>query len=99
MLLTHLWPLAWSQVLPDELNLKCESEQGRRYERELRQRIWTVENLVDDTVVEPVVRYPHNVNIQPYPGFNLKKVYAKDDLAHTGAAAFPPGGGPEIGYR
>jgi hypothetical protein len=59
LLLTHLWPLAWSQVLPDETTLVCEHPDAQRYERELRQRIWTVETLNDDTVIEPVVHYPH----------------------------------------
>ncbi len=90
MLLTHLWPLAWSQVLPDETTLICQNETARRYERDLRQRIWSVENLSDDTVIEPVIRYPHCVTIQPYGGLTVKKVYASDDHAQTGAAIFLP---------
>ena len=77
MLLTHLWPLAWSEVLPDESTLVCEHPDAQRYERELRQRIWTAETLNDDTVVEPVVCYPHCVTVEPYGG--LAAAYLKLD--------------------
>jgi hypothetical protein len=90
MLLTHLWPLAWSQALPDESNLLCQHETARRYERDLRQRIWTVTNLQDDTVIEPVIRYPHCVTIQPYGGLTVEKIYANEDHTQTGAAIFLP---------
>ena len=90
MLLTHLWPLAWSQVLPDETSLVCTDPQARNYEREMRQRIWTGETLNDDTVIEPTVRYPHCVSIDRYGGIGAAKVYASDDHAQTGAAIFVP---------
>ena len=90
MLLTHLWPLAWSQILPDETSLVCQNQIARRYEVDLRQRIWTVENLTDDTVIEPIIRYPHCVTIQPYGGLTVQKKYAGDDHAHAGAAIFLP---------
>lgn len=90
MLLTHLWPLAWSQVLPDDSTLLCQHKNARHYEGDLRQRIWTVTNLQDDTVIEPVIRYPHCVTIQPYDGLTVEKVYAVDDHAQTGAAIFLP---------
>ena len=91
MLLTHLWPLAWSEVLPDETTLKCESDLARWYERELRQRIWMAETLNDDTVIEPVVRYPHCVSIDRYgDGLGSEKVFAEDDHTQTGAAIWEP---------
>ena len=63
MLLTHLWPLAWSQVLPDETTLVCVHPDAQRYERDLRQRLWMAEALTHDWVIEPVARYPHCVSI------------------------------------
>ena len=91
MLLTHLWPLAWSEVLPDETTLQCETDRARRYERELRQRIWTAETLNEDTVIEPVVRYPHCVSIDRYGNWLAsEKVFAADDHAKTGAAIWEP---------
>ncbi|MBE0698772.1 MAG: hypothetical protein IH586_17775, partial [Anaerolineaceae bacterium] len=90
MLLTHLWELAWSQVLPDETTLLCQHETARRYERDMRQRLWTVENLNDDTVIEPVIRYPHCVTIKPYGSLAVKKVYAGSDHSHIGAGIFLP---------
>jgi hypothetical protein len=90
MLLTHLWPLAWSEALPDSSTLTCHHETARYYERNLRQRIWTVENLCDDTVIEPVIRYPHCVTIHPHVGLEVEKIYAFDDHNQTGAAIFLP---------
>jgi len=90
MLLTHLWPLAWSQVLPDGTSLRCTDPRARSYEREMRQRIWTAETLNDDTVIEPTVRYPHCVSIDRYGGIGADKVYASDDHPKTGAAIFVP---------
>lgn len=52
LLLTHLWPLAWSEVVPDKTTLQCENDLARWYERELRQRIWTAETLNDEFAFE-----------------------------------------------
>ena len=90
MLLTHLWPLAWSQVLPDEKTLQCEHPDAMNYERELRYRIWTAETLNDDTVIEPIVRYPHCVTFDKYSGLSTNKVYADTDYEQTGAAIWMP---------
>ncbi|VGO12783.1 hypothetical protein PDESU_01337 [Pontiella desulfatans] len=86
--LIHLWPLAWAEALPDEQHLVCQNETARNYERDLRQRIWSVENLHDDTVIEPVIRYPHCVEITAYPELPVMAHYASDDHAKTGAFKF-----------
>ncbi len=86
--LIHLWPLAWKEALPDNQHLKCENETARNYERDLRQRIWSFENLHDDTVIEPVIRYPHFTGITAYPKLPVTAHYADDDAAKTGAFKF-----------
>jgi len=86
--LIHLWPLAWAEALPDDQHLVCENETARNYERDLRQRIWSFESLHDDTVIEPVIRYPHFVDITPYPELPVTANYAADDHAKTGAFKF-----------
>ncbi len=86
--LIHLWPLAWAETLPDEDHLVCEDENARFYERDLRQRIWSVESLHDDTVLEPIIRFPHCVEITPYPELPVVANYAPDDHAKTGAYKF-----------
>lgn len=85
--LTHLWPLAWSEVLPDS-GLCCTDETARAYERSLRRRIWSAENLDDDGVVEPVVHYPQTAWLDPYDGLHVKKRWANE--AEAGAAEFVP---------
>ena len=86
--LVHLWPLAWSEVLPDETFLRCESENARQIERTLRQRIFSATQLFDDSVIEPVVTYPHFINIVPYPDLPVSAHYVDDDHAKTGAFKF-----------
>lgn len=86
--LVHLWPLAWAEALPDEQYLLCENETARFYERDLRQRIWSVENLHDDTVIEPMIRYHHCTEITAYPELPVMAHYAADDHAKTGAFKF-----------
>jgi hypothetical protein len=56
------------------------------YERDMRQRIWSVENLHDDTVIEPIIRYPHCVEIIPFKDFAFERKYSDDDHGQTGAA-------------
>ena len=86
--LVHLWPLAWAEALPDEAHLVCESETARNYERDLRQRTWAAEELHDDSVIEPVVCYPHGTSIAPYPELPVSARFAEDDHAKTGAFKF-----------
>lgn len=88
--LIHLWPLAWSEALPDAQHLRCQHETARLYERDMRQRIWSVTTLRDDTVIEPIIRYPHCVEITPYKDLIVEKQYAAGDHARTGAARFIP---------
>jgi hypothetical protein len=90
LLLTHLWPLAWSQVLPDETALTCTHPDARRYERDLRERLWMAQELNHDWVLEPVAHYPHCVSINRYGGLSVDKVYAPGDFSQTGAAHFEP---------
>lgn len=59
--LVHLWRLSWEEVLPDS-DLECTSELAQYFERDMRRRIWSIENLEDDAVIEPVITYPHCVN-------------------------------------
>lgn len=86
--LVHLWPLAWAEALPDDQYLECEGDTARRYERELRQRIWAAEHLHDDSVIEPVISYPHFIDINPYPELPVAVQFAEDDHARTGAYKF-----------
>lgn len=85
--LVHLWPLAWAEVLPDS-EMQCTSPRALRYEREIRRKIWTAENLDTDMVLEPVVSYPLAFKLDNYGGLYVERRYAEghDD----GAAEFVP---------
>ena len=85
--LVHLWPLAWKEALP-ESQLRCTGERARAYERDLRQRIWSAENLLDDGVTEAVVHRAPTAWLEPYEGLAVRKRWA--DEPEMGAAAFVP---------
>ena len=87
MQLIHLWPLAWSEALPDS-KLLCQHPTARRYERSMRERIWSVQCLHDDTVIEPVIHFEHCVDITAYPELPVVAHFADDDTEKTGAWKF-----------
>ena len=86
-ILVHLWPLAWEEVLSDSV-LQCEDKLAQRYERDLRRRIWTIENLDTDNVVEPVIAYPLAMKMDPYGGLQPDRRYVEGH--GDGAAEFVP---------
>jgi hypothetical protein len=87
--LTHLWPLAWNEILPDS-EMVCTDERARRYERYMRERIWMTENLEDDGVIEPIIYWWRSAWIDPYEGLVVEKRWADGDTDHSGAAEFIP---------
>lgn len=87
LVLTHLWPRVWNEVLPDS-ELRCSDETARAYERSLRRRIWSAETLDDDGVVEPVAHYPQTAWLDAYDGLQVQKRWAGEE--EEGAAEFVP---------
>lgn len=85
--LVHLWAQAWDEVLPDSA-LLCTDDTARRYERDLRERIWLAEHLDDDGVIEPVICRRQAAWIDPYDGLKVNKRWAGNE--NEGAAEFVP---------
>jgi len=87
LVLTHLWPLAWEEVLP-ETEYLCTDPVARRHERYLRQELWMAEALAHDDVLEPVIHFPLTAWVEPFGGLQVQQRWA--DEAQTGAAEFVP---------
>jgi len=62
----HLWQISTPEIFPQS-SYRCQSEDGRRYELELAQRLFYFLDLKDDNVVEPVVYYRPEFELIPFP--------------------------------
>ncbi len=86
--INHYWPLALSEILPED-EYYCEDKRAREFEQYLKTRLFYVEELKDDNVIEPVIYSSSVFTIDIYQGLTAERRFSEHG-GDTGAYEMVP---------
>ncbi len=89
LFINHYWPVAKSELFPEDSYI-CKSGPALNYEKHFKTRMFYINELGDDNVVEPVVTANFGYSIDQFGGLPSKKMIRAEGDDGTGAYELEP---------